>query len=163
MTKRICTMKSSFLKSGNLCSAFSGKTQATQENQKNINYNSCLWCRIVSNQLLLRATKSSRRFLQPLLRRSWLGIPKNYVDNYLDCTDIEEEAIARLRDVSALLKCDGFNMVRWVSSSRSFQATVDPSDLSRSLDLDTEKNLNHSTLNLRSKSKPKANLRCSKK
>ena len=59
-----------------------------------------------------------------------------YVDNYLDSTETEEEAIAKLRDVSTLLKCGGFNMVQWLSSSRSVLATVDHSDLSRSLDLD---------------------------
>ncbi|XP_045023763.1 uncharacterized protein LOC123468196 [Daphnia magna] len=62
-----------------------------------------------------------------------------YVDNYLDSTETEGEAIARLRDVSALLKCGGFNMVQWLSSSRSVLAAVDHSDLSRSLDLDADK------------------------
>jgi hypothetical protein len=68
------------------------------------------------------------------------SVSKNiYVDNYLDSTETEEEAIARLRDVSALLKLGGFNMVQWLSSSRSVLATVNHSDLSRSLDLDAEK------------------------
>jgi hypothetical protein len=57
----------------------------------------------------------------------------------LDSTDTEKGAIARLPDVSALLRFGGFNMVQWLSSSRFFLATVDHSDLSRSLDLDAEK------------------------
>ena len=62
-----------------------------------------------------------------------------YVDNHLDSTETEEEAIEKIRNVSALLKCGGFNMVQWLSSSRSILATVDQSDLSRSLDLDADK------------------------
>lgn len=62
-----------------------------------------------------------------------------YVDNYLDSTETEQEAISKIRDVSALLKLGGFNMVQWLSSSRSILASVDQSDLSRSLDLDADK------------------------
>ena len=62
-----------------------------------------------------------------------------YVDNYLDCTETEEEAISRRQDISALLKFGGFNMVQWLSSSRSVLATVDKGDLSRSLDLDADR------------------------
>jgi hypothetical protein len=62
-----------------------------------------------------------------------------YVDNYLDCTETEEEAITLRQDVSALLKLGGFNMVQWLSSSRSVLATVDKNDLSRSLDVDADR------------------------
>ncbi|XP_045023214.1 uncharacterized protein LOC123467324 [Daphnia magna] len=62
-----------------------------------------------------------------------------YVDNYLDCTETEEEAITLRQEVSALLKLGGFNMVQWLSSSRSVLATVDKNDLSRSLDLDADR------------------------
>lgn len=41
-----------------------------------------------------------------------------YVDNYMACTENVEEAIVRRRDVAALLKCGGFNMTQWLSSSR---------------------------------------------
>jgi hypothetical protein len=61
-----------------------------------------------------------------------------YVDNYLDCTETEEEAITLRQDVSALLKLGGFNMVQWLTSSRSVLATVDKNDLSLSLDLDAD-------------------------
>ena len=62
-----------------------------------------------------------------------------YVDNYLDCTETEEEAISRRQDISALLNLGGFNMVQWLSFSRSVLATVDKGDLSRSLDLDADR------------------------
>lgn len=61
-----------------------------------------------------------------------------YVDNYLDCTETEEEAIVLRRDVSALLKLVGFNMVQWLSSSRPVLATVDRIDLARSLDMEAD-------------------------
>ncbi|XP_057380775.1 uncharacterized protein LOC130703305 [Daphnia carinata] len=57
-----------------------------------------------------------------------------YVDNYLGCTETEQEAITRRRDVTALLNWGGFNMVQWLSSSRSVVDSVHPADRSRSLD-----------------------------
>jgi hypothetical protein len=61
-----------------------------------------------------------------------------YVDNYLDSTETEEEAIEIMKNVSSLLKCGGFNMTQWLSSSRVVLSTVSQPDLFRSLDLDAD-------------------------
>jgi hypothetical protein len=61
-----------------------------------------------------------------------------YVDDYLDSTKTEEEAADVVKNVSALLKCGGFNMAQWLSTSRTVLATLDKSDLLRSLDLDAD-------------------------
>lgn len=62
-----------------------------------------------------------------------------YVDNYLDCAETEAEAISQLQDMASLLKLGGFNMVQWLSSSRSVLASLEKTDLSRSLDLDADR------------------------
>jgi hypothetical protein len=85
-----------------------------------------------------RAPTYGRRFWPPLNVANKV-LSNIYVDNYLDCTETEEEAITLRQDVSALLKLGGFNMVQWLSSSRSVLATIDKNDLSRSLDLDADR------------------------
>jgi hypothetical protein len=46
-----------------------------------------------------------------------------YVDNYLDLTETEEEAIEIMKNVSSLLKFGGFNMTQWLSSSCAVLST----------------------------------------
>ena len=57
-------------------------------------------------------------------------VPKHtYVDNLLHSTDTEAEAIKDARDIKAICKFGGFDLVQWMSSSRSVLATIPPNEL----------------------------------
>ena len=57
-------------------------------------------------------------------------VPKHtYVDNLLHSTDTEAEAIKDARDFKAICKFGGFDLVQWMSSSRSVLATIPPNEL----------------------------------
>jgi hypothetical protein len=54
-----------------------------------------------------------------------------YVDNFLDSVDSEEEAIQRQKNLTALLKLGGFNLTKWLSSSRTVLSKISPESRSK--------------------------------
>jgi hypothetical protein len=63
-----------------------------------------------------------------------------YVDNYLDSFDTDEEALQRARQLKSLLDLGGFNLTKWISSSREVLAELKQHGLAPpTLDLDLEK------------------------
>ena len=62
-----------------------------------------------------------------------------YVDNYLDSVESEEEAIQRAGSLKSLLHRGGFNLTKWMSSSRVVLSSIESEHLSvpnLNLDLD---------------------------
>ena len=52
-----------------------------------------------------------------------------YVDNYMDSTDTEEEAVQRVHQLTSLLQLGGFRLTKWLSSSRTVLAAIDKKEL----------------------------------